>query len=391
MSQQLINLNPDLKKLRDEGIEVAVREAFLYISNVPYLNSNREIKYGTLVSELTLSGNKTVKPNNHVIYFIGEFPCEKDGSPIHQIKHISQDQRLTSGLVVNHSFSNKPRTGYSNYYEKVIRYIEIISNPAKSVDDSVSEKTFKVIEPEDENSVFNYLDTHSSRAEISFISDKLKNQKIGIIGLGGTGSYILDLVAKTPVQEIHLFDGDRFLQHNAFRSPGAPSVDELIGAPYKTEYFKGIYSKMHKNIVSHQDYINATNIERLLGVNFVFVCIDKGDVKELLFEYFEKNNISFIDVGMGVHIIEDMLIGVVRTTSSTEKMRAHIKDRVSFSEGAENEYSKNIQIADLNSLNASLAVIKWKKLCGFYQDLENENNSTYTLNVNMLLSEDNNA
>jgi hypothetical protein len=37
-------------------------------------------------------------------------------------------------------------------------------------------------------------------------------------GLGGTGSYILDLVSKTPVNEILLFDSDDFLQHNAFRS-----------------------------------------------------------------------------------------------------------------------------------------------------------------------------
>jgi hypothetical protein len=31
----------------------------------------------------------------------------------------------------------------------------------------------------------------------------------------------LDFVAKTPVEEIHLFDSDVFLQHNAFRAPGA--------------------------------------------------------------------------------------------------------------------------------------------------------------------------
>ena len=53
------------------------------------------------------------------------------------------------------------------------------------------------------------------------------------MGLGGTGSYVLDLVAKTPVWEIHLFDGDAFLQHNAFRSPGAPSLDELEAQPPK--------------------------------------------------------------------------------------------------------------------------------------------------------------
>jgi tRNA A37 threonylcarbamoyladenosine dehydratase len=45
--------------------------------------------------------------------------------------------------------------------------------------------------------------------------------------MGGTGSYILDLVAKTAVMEIHLFDGDDFNQHNAFRAPGAASLEDL--------------------------------------------------------------------------------------------------------------------------------------------------------------------
>jgi hypothetical protein len=52
------------------------------------------------------------------------------------------------------------------------------------------------------------------------------------------------------------------------------------------------------------------------------------------------------------------------------------------------DYDYNIQIADLNALNAALAVIKWKKLWGFYLDLENENYSTYTIDGNMLLNAD---
>ena len=71
--------------------------------------------------------------------------------------------------------------------------------------------------------MFLYEDTASSRADIVTINSKLKSLRIGIVGLGGTGSYVLDFVAKTPVKEIHLFDGDTFDQHNAFRAPGAAS------------------------------------------------------------------------------------------------------------------------------------------------------------------------
>ena len=76
----------------------------------------------------------------------------------------------------------------------------------------------------------------------------------------------------------------------------------------------------------------------------------------------------FIDVGMGIDLTDDALGGILRVTTSTPQKRTHVweKDRIPFSDGDGNdEYSRNIQIADLNALNAALAVIKWKKLFGF--------------------------
>jgi hypothetical protein len=43
---------------------------------------------------------------------------------------------------------------------------------------------------------------------------------------------------------------------------------------------------------------------------------------------------------------------------------------------------------DLNALNACLAVIRWKRLYGFYRDLEGEHHSLYTIDGNHLLNED---
>ncbi len=394
MSPLQINLSPDLKKLRDEGYELEIRHNYLLINSIPYLNSSKEIKLGTLVSELTIAGQKTGDPKNHIVHFIGEYPCNKDGSTIHQIKHNSITTKLAEGIVTNHSFSNKPKNGYADYYKKMTRYVEIISAPVRSMDSSLTAQTFRIIESGDEDSVFKYPDTNSSRAEIIRISDKLKDQKIGIIGLGGTGSYILDLVAKSPVKEIHLFDGDKFLLHNSFRAPGAASIEEINKTPMKTNYYKEKYSKMHKYIFSHHEYIDSTNVGLISSLNFVFICLDKSKDKKLIVNKLEEFKISFIDVGMGIETVDDSLIGILRVTASTESQRNHVRNnnRISFTEhNAENEYSQNIQIAELNSLNAALAVIKWKKLCGFYQDLEKEYFCTYSINVNMLLSDENDS
>ena len=45
-------------------------------------------------------------------------------------------------------------------------------------------------------------------------------------------------------------------------------------------YFKNLYSKMHRGIVDHPVYLDAGNVEELRGMDFVFVCLDKGQPKE---------------------------------------------------------------------------------------------------------------
>ena len=53
----------------------------------------------------------------------------------------------------------------------------------------------------------------------------------------------------------------------------------------------------------------------------------------------------------------------------------------------DNDYSRNIQIAELNALNAALAVIKWKKFLGFYVDIEQEHSSYYQIDGNHIVNE----
>jgi len=366
---------------------VEIRGAHLLISHVPYVNSARAVCFGTLVSTLALNGNVVTKPDTHVVHFAGEHPCHRDGSIMREIQHASATTTLADGIVVNHSFSNKPRDGYPDYYEKMSRYVEVISAPARAIDPSAKAQTHRVIEAKPDESVFNYLDTNSSRAEIGGVTAKLKGYKIGIIGLGGTGSYVLDLVAKTPAEEIHLFDGDVFAQHNAFRAPGAPSVEQLKQPPLKVDYFAEVYSKMRRGIIPHLEFLSADNVALLSGLNFVFICLDKGRVKQEIATFLEAAGASFVDVGMGVHIGEDNLLGTVRVTASSPVNRGLFRKHVSFTDAEDNVYATNIQIADLNMLNAALAVMRWKKFAGFYQDLEREHHTTYDTNVNLFLSE----
>ena len=107
------------------------------------------------------------------------------------------------------------------------------------------------------------------------------------------------------------------LQHNAFRSPGAPSGDDLRAKQPKVTYFKNIYAKMHRGIVDHAVYVDAGNVEELRGMDFVFLCLDKGSAKKVIVEKLEEFNVPFSDVGMGIQLNNGTLGGIVRVTTST--------------------------------------------------------------------------
>ena len=388
MSHSLINRSADLKRLEDEGYEVEVRSGHLLLGDIPYVTADGTIKRGSLVSELTLTGDVTARPKTHVVMFAGDMPCDRQGRPLKQILLSSRRRELGAGLAIDHEFSSKPKEGYPDYYQKMTTYEAIVSGPAQSIDPSVTARSFKVIEAQDEDSVFRYIDTATSRAEIGAVTEKLKVGAVAIVGLGGTGSYILDLVAKTQVRDIHLFDGDKLGQHNAFRSPGAPSIETLKAAPHKAAYYRDIYSEMRRNIVAH-GYVDESVIDRLRAVDFVFIAVDKGRPRRLLAEKLEEFGVPFVDVGMGVEEVEGSLLGQLRVTLSTDRSRDQVRSTLPISDqDGQDDYSRNIQIAELNALNAALAVIKWKKLLGFYTDLEKEHTSLYQIDGNCLINED---
>ncbi|MEX2170734.1 MAG: ThiF family adenylyltransferase [Pirellulales bacterium] len=388
MSHAQISRSPDLKRLRDEGYFVQIRGGFLVMRNVPYVTAQREVKLGTVISSLTMAGDVTCRPDTHVVYFDGEFPCDSNGTPLNKIVHSSRDFDLGHGLKAKHDFSSKPEGGYPDYYEKMKTYATILSGHAAILRPEITPRVFR--EPEDEDqSVFQYTETASDRVGIGMLTERLTGERLAIIGLGGSGSYVLDLVAKTPVQEIRLFDGDEFLQHNAFRAPGAPTLEELREAPKKVDYLTSIYSKMHRGIVAHAVHLTAENLRLLDGITFAFISMDGGEAKRLIIKKLEELGVAFIDIGMGLELVDGSLGGILRITASTPEKRDHVKERVSFDGGGEDDvYSSNIQVADLNALNAVLAVIKWKKIRGFYRDLEQEHHCTYTTDGNMLLNGD---
>lgn len=388
MSRQLIARSSDLLQLQNEGFDIEIRAGHLLVKDVPYVSSTKEIKHGILISTLKVNGDVTDRPDTHVAYWTGEHPCHSNGEKIATIANPSVAQDLGNGIRADFTFSAK--ADYRNYHHKMTTYVGRITGEAQVINAAAVAQTFPVIAAEEDESVFRYLDTATSRVGIGALNERFSTQRIGIVGLGGTGSYVLDLVAKNCVKEIHLFDGDVFSQHNAFRTPGAPSIDDLRSKPKKVDYLAAIYNKMRHGIHVHDYAIDSSKLDVLHGLDFIFLCLDSGTAKKAIVMSLMERGISFVEVGMGIVRNQDSLSGLMRVTASTQDVQENILKKMNFSEGSflEDEYSTNIQIAELNAMNAALAVMRWKKLYGFYRDSSRAYSNSYSIAANEMVNDE---
>lgn len=368
----------------------------LVVDDVPYVDAEACVRHdGSLVMNLTLAGETTTTPDDHTAYFVGGVPCDTHGAPLDKIINNKNATDLGDGLVAACYFSAKVKEdgvhrNYRDYHEKVTVYVGRISGPAAALDATSTARRHRPVPAEDgDDGPFKYIDTASSRAGIDALNRKLAEEKVSIIGLGGTGEYVLDYVSKTEVPEIHLFDGDPLLTHNAFRAPGAASLEQLDARPLKVDHFAEVYGNMRHGIVAHPYRIDADNVAELQEMTFVFVAIDDAEAKEPIISALRKFGIPFVDVGMGVEMIDGRLTGILRTTTGTPDKDDHVESRISFAEATtDDDYRSNIQIAELNGMNAALAVIRWKKHREIYADIGTEHHSTFSIATNHIVNAD---
>ena len=384
-----------LDRLRGDGYCVQIRDNHLLVHDVPYVTPDRTVETGTLVSTLELAGDLPVANPYHVAMFAGRQPCAADGKPLQQILHQVGRQELTPGVVVDFSFSHKPvgRAGYDDYYEKMTTYANILSSAAQQLEPTVTARTYRVAPSADAGGPFLYMDTAYYRGGAARANASLAGARVALVGAGGTGSYVLDLLAKTHVAEIHLYDDDRYLQHNAFRAPGPTPIDELQGGPVKVVLYERRWAAMRSGVIAHPYRIDETNVEELDGMDCVFVSVDSDPVRASLVRLLEARGLTFIDTGMGLITVAggQQVQGQIRVTTSTPGTRGparrHLPDESATDGQPDDAYRTNIQMVELNALSAALAVVRWKKLRGFYADTESETTSIYTVDGNAIIND----
>lgn len=362
---ELASHNAVLKDLDETGYRVDFIGGYLVIFGLPYLDQNGDLQHGDWASPLDLNGAVIDPPKNHQAWWRGSAPCDQQGRAL-RLGSRQGKVTINSDLITDYAFSVKLQGDrgqlrcYRSFEEKVQTYIDMITAPAMAVFPKATPLAAIPAKVAAQGSPLKFPDTMSGRYHLNDLSDMLRGKKVAIIGLGGTGSYILDFIARTHLEQICLFDDDKIHVHTIFRIPGF--IPNAIGKP-KVEMLMQQYSHWHSGIVAVAERITDENVARLKEFDFVFVSVDEGAARHLIVGWLSANDVAFVDCGMGLNRSAIGLAGIVRVTGVD---RHAFEDnvgsvRLPVENGKEDEYRTRPQITELNALNAAMAVIRFKQ------------------------------
>ena len=240
-----------------------------------------------------------------------------DGQPIGN--HVGGDGSTWSDISI--------RKGAEHSAEDDVSARDLIHRYAKQIVGAVSAMDCGALECLTADGPFKIPYTHEARSGIAKVQDRIRSMRVAIIGLGGTGSCVLDVIAKTPVAEIHLLDGDVLEWHNYMRAPGAPTSEEIAAqrseAPAKVDYHRSKYEHLRDGIYAHRiSPESQSEFAELLAANsidFAFVCIDQlpdsdSPRQDHIYGALSDAGVPFVDSGVSITLEDDTIQGAITTS-----------------------------------------------------------------------------
>ena len=381
MSTSLISRSDDLSALVGRGYRVQIRGAYLVVEGIPYIKEDGAVGRASIVSGLELADGRTNAPGDHTVWWTGEMPYTADGRSLKDHLVCSQwngGHDLGEGILARMRWSRKPKTkggtrGYRDYREKIETYVEEIAGHADSRLPGVLDAARSGADPEVVSRMrFKYLNTGAYRNGIRGIEDRIEDEIVAVIGVGGSGSYLVDLLMKTDIQELHMYDGDVLQQHNAFRIAGAARIEELRGNTPKVRWHREQYAAVREEGVHvHARSIDDGAAEELARFTTVFIAVDELTTRRTIQRMCEAAGALHIAVGIGVDLEgekNDQLGGMVKVeTEFSPPERCGQNEKQAEEEAPEYAVYGNIQTAELNMLSAALAIVEWKARRGVYR------------------------
>ena len=287
-----------------------------------------------------------------------------DGTPIGN--YLNGDNQSCSDISLKKSYQDEELAE------------DVVHRYAKQIVGAVEHARYNSVTFSEHPTPFKIPNTFEARSGMGPIQDRIRDTRIAIIGIGGTGSYILDLIAKTPVAEIHLLDSDELDWHNFMRAPGAPTAEEIEsqhGQRFsKVGYYHAKYASLRKGIFAHAIQVEGSpQFAEFLAahpIDFAFVCIDQlsdsdSPRQDHVYTTLSEAGVRFIDSGVSITLDDDAVRGSVTTS-------AHIAGSVEWDAipnartQSDHPGYRNVQLPEVNALAATFAVMEWRRRTGQY-------------------------
>ncbi|WP_005034598.1 HesA/MoeB/ThiF family protein [Holophaga foetida] len=139
--------------------------------------------------------------------------------------------------------------------------------------------------------------------------DLIGNVTIGIPGLGGGGSHIVQQLAHVGFKRFVLYDWDTVEASNLNRLVGATSVDLMAGTPKLHLAKRMVYGLQPDAMVEAYSCRWQENPVALRRCQIVLGCVDSYKGREELEIACRRHLAHYIDIGMDVHGERDPVIG----------------------------------------------------------------------------------
>ena len=383
MSSSLISLSDDLSTLVELGYCLQILGCYLLVDNIPYIKGDGNVARASIVSHLDIVEERTHAPNDHTVWWTGEMPHYEDGCSMENDLVCNKwDGRheIGEGISVSMQWSRKPKEqggarSYIDYREKVVTYVDFVAVPADAKFPGVLDAALAGADPVvvAANTRLKYPNTGAYRYGIKGIEERIEDEVVAVVGIGGSGSYIVDILMKTDVKEIHMYDDDVLKQHNAFRLAGAARTEEIHGTIPKVIWHKERYAPVRECGVHayQQQLVPGQSTCQVSHYTTVFIAVDDLNHRRAIQRECELAGVLHIAVGIAVDIEgehNDQLDGMVKVESQfRERKRETRTEEEPIDAENENYVYGNIQTAELNMLSAALAIVEWKTKKGIYR------------------------